>query len=389
MRLGADRTMLRSVAEEPEPACERPDPLQVGDIVAELRLLRERGLVRIRHTELASLRTAAARSAVAPTAESGPRAIEALLRAAVDSLGGGQLGAAAAHTFGLNRGDRDRPAQDRRRRAAQEYGVSLERFRKHHERVVIEQVAEEILELCQPTVRRPPRDADQMELARDVHMEGRWGDVRFPVTVHVEPVELLRDVDVVVAPTNVYLEMPQPYKASVSAALRRAAARRGPDGTIIADDVADELRSWISQHGRPGMPVTAGSVAATSAGALSQQGIRRIYHAAIALPRPGTNDYDVMPTAIAQAVHAAFAIARSERALFTPPLDSLGFPLLGAGRGGLDPATSFAWIWAALEREIRGDNTWAIHFVTHQRAIAEAIIAGITKSGGTAIPAEQ
>jgi hypothetical protein len=41
-------------------------------------------------------------------------------------------------------------------------------------------------------------------------MEVRWGDVRFPVTVHVEPVELLRNVDVVVAPTNVYLEMPQP-----------------------------------------------------------------------------------------------------------------------------------------------------------------------------------
>ena len=35
------------------------------------------------------------------------------------------------------------------------YGVSVERFRKHHERVVIEQVGEEILKLC----RLPPQAA--------------------------------------------------------------------------------------------------------------------------------------------------------------------------------------------------------------------------------------
>ena len=263
--------------------------------------------------------------------------------------------------------------------------MSQERFRKHHERVVIEQVAEEILELCQPIAGRAGGAAGRPELAREIRMEGCCGGARFPVTVHVEPVELLRDVDVVVAPTNVYLEMPQPYKASVSAALRRAAARRGPDGAIVADEVADELRSWIRRNGRPGMPVTAGSLAVTSAGGLSGQGIRQIYHAAVATPRLGTNDYDVMPTTIAQAVHATFAMARSERSRFSPPLNSLGFPLLGAGRGGLDPATSFTWIWAALEREIPRDNTWAIHFITHQRATAEVIVAGISRSGATAV----
>ena len=372
-----------------QPIDSRPELPPVADVVADLRLLRERGLVRIRHTELATLRRAAL---LAPailmegTEGTGPRAIEALLRAAVANLGGGHLGAAAEHTFGLNRGGRDRPAQDRRLRAAQEYGVSQERFRKHHERIIIEQVAEEILELCQPAPGHPHGDAERPELAPRILMEGRCGAARFPVTVHVEPVELLRDVDVVVAPSNVYLEMPQPYKASVSAALRRAAARRGPDGAIVADEVADELRSWVSRHGRPGMPVAAGSVAATSAGALSRQGIRRIYHAAVTTPRPGTNDYDVMPTAITQAVHATFAIARSERPQFTPPLSSLGFPLLGAGRGGLDPAVSFAWIWMALEREIVQDNSWTIHFITHHRATAEVIVAGISQSGGIAAP---
>ena len=272
-----------------------------------------------------------------------------------------------------------------RQRAAQEYSVSQERFRKYHERVVIEQVAEEILELCQPAAGRAGNATVQPELAREIRIEGRCGSTRFPVTVHVEPVELLRNVDVVVAPTNVYLEMPQPYKASVSAALRRAAAWRGPDGAITADEVVDELRGWVSRHGRPGLPVAEGTVAATSAGALSEQGIRRIYHAAVVTPRPGTNDYDVRPTAITQAVHAAFALARSERPRFTPPLASLGFPLIGAGRGGLDPATSFRWIWAALEHEIPQDNAWSIHFITHQRATADAIINGLSQSDGTRV----
>ncbi len=395
--------MLGTVTEQPEPACgylaakpvgEATELPSVADIVADLRRLRERGLVRIRHTELAALRRAVSRWPAVPAdggESSGPRSIEALLRAAVAGLGGGQLGAAADHTFGLSHGGRDAPAQYRRRRAAQEYGVSQERFRKHHERVVIEQVAEEILELCQPTADHPTADhprgaAERPELAREIRFEGRFGATSFPVTVHVEPVELLHDVDVVVAPTNIYLEMPQPYKASVSAALRRAAARRGPDGAIVADETVDDLRSWVSRHGRPGMPVAAGTVAATSSGALSAQGIRRIYHAAIATPRPGTNDYDVVPTVITRAVWATFALARSERQRFTPPLKSLGFPLLGAGRGGLDPALSFAWIWAALEREIPRDNTWAIHFITHQRVTAEIIVAEIRpirRDGGT------
>jgi hypothetical protein len=260
----------------------------------------------------------------------------------------GQLAAAAEHTFGLNRGGRDRPAQDRRQRAAQEYGVSRERFRKYHERVVIEQVAEEIMELCQPAASQAGNATVQPELAREIRIEGRCGSARFPVTVHVEPVELMRNVDVVVAPTNVYLEMPQPYKASVSAALRRAAAWRGPDGAFTTDEVADELRGWVSRHGRPGMPVAEGTVAATSAGALSEQGIRRIYHAAVVTPRPGTNDYDVRPTAITQAVqpvrrHSGFRLRRPGARFLAP----VRFHTLSRGHG---PATRLVTIRAKSGR---------------------------------------
>ena len=380
--------MLGTVTERPAcgsgqhdqlPDVPLPDsPIRVEDIVADLRLLRERGLVRIRHTELPALRLAAGRAPAVPPGETGPRAIEALLRAAVASLGDGPLAAAAAHTFGLNAGARDSPAADRRRRAADAYRVSTERFRKHHERVVVEQLAEEILELCQLVGGTAGMTAGTAERASEIRLRYRTKETSFPVVVHVEPVELVRDIDVIVAPTNVYLELPQPYKASVSAALRRAAAHRGADGTIVDDPIAAELQEWMTSNGRRGLPVSAGTVAATSAGALAGQGIRRIYHAAVASPRPGTNEYDVEPTSISQAVHATFAAARAERDRFRPRLTSLGFPLLGAGRGGLPAAVSFTWIWAAAERELRADDSWHIHFITHQRAAANAIVAGLS-----------
>ena len=352
------------------------EPVPVEEIVTELRLLRERGLVRIRHTELPTLRLAASRAAIVPAGATGPRAIETLLRAAAGQLGDGPLATAAGYTFGLNRGGRDRPAQDRRRRAAQEYGVSVERFRKYHERIIIEQVAEAILDLGQPAG-PAARPAAPAELAAATRLECRLDGIQFPVVVHVQPVELLRDVNVIVAPSNTYLEPPQAYKASVSATLRRTGANRGADGTVVGDTIAAELHSWLAAHGRPGLPVDAGTVAATPSGTLARQGIRRIYHAAIASPRPGTNDYYVEPASITRAVHAIFATARSERGLFQPPLSSLGFPLLGAGRGGLAAATSFTWMWAAMEHEMRADNSWLIHFITRRRATAEAIISGL------------
>jgi O-acetyl-ADP-ribose deacetylase (regulator of RNase III) len=353
----------------------------LDEIVADLRVLRERGLVRLRHTDLASLSRAAARTSVLAAAGGGPGAIEALVRAAVDSLGGGHLGAAAAATFGLARGARDMPAPDRRRRAALVYGVSVERFRKHHERIILEQVAEEILKWCIASAPPGRLDDGRAELGRQIALDGRAGDMRFPLVVHIEPVELLSGVDIVVVPENIYLELPQQFKSSVSAAVRRAAAIRSSDGHIVADVVADELQSWVRRHGRPGLPVAPGTVVATSSGDMAGHGIRRIYHAAIASPRPGTNGYDVEPTAIAQAVRNVFALARAERQRFSPALRSLGFPLLGAGRGGLHPATSFVWIWTSLEREIRDGGPWEIHFITRCRPTADLIIAGLAEAG--------
>jgi hypothetical protein len=361
-----------------------PELPALDEIIAELRILRERGLIRLRHTDLKILGQAAGRTGLAAMAGEGHGAVEALLRAAVENLGGGSLGGAASATFGLGRGERDMAAQDRRRRAALTYNVSVERFRKHHERVVLEQVAEEILKLCMTSdISRRPLPL-RAELDQQIRLLGQVDDNRFPIVVHIEPVELLTDVDILVVPENVYFQLPQYFKSSVSAAVRLAAAVKSADGEIVTDVVGSELAGWTRRHGRAGLPVAPGTVAAVAPGQLASQRIRRIYHAAIVVPIPGTNDYDVEPTAIVSAVRNVFSLARAERDSFEPPLSSLAFPLLGAGRGSLDPAISFAWLWTALEREVRDGRSWTIHFITRRRALAEIILAKLGAAGAIA-----
>jgi O-acetyl-ADP-ribose deacetylase (regulator of RNase III) len=356
-----------------------PELPAVDELVADLRVLRERGLVRIRHTDLANLRGLAARTGT-PAA---PQAIENLLRTAVENLGGGELGAAAAATFGLDRGARDRPAQDRRRRAAMVYGVSVERFRKYHEKIVMEQVAEEMLKLAgaassPPETPGPPLKPDPRSHAL---YRGQAAGADFRVVIRVEPVELLADVDILVVPSNSYLELPQYYKSSVSAAVRRMAALKSADGQVIIDVVDSELSVWISKNARPGLPVAPGTVAPTSAGELERHGIRRLYHVAAASPRPPSDDYITEPAAVVEGVRNILALARSERTSFSPPLKSIAFPLIGAGRGGLDPATSFDWLWSALERQAAEAARWELHFFTRMRGIADLMSARLSESG--------
>lgn len=328
--------------------------------LGELKEVRRAGLVRLRGLELSALVRAAAEQAP-------DGSVEGLLRLAVSRLDASTLRTAAEYTLGLAQGTRDWPGADRRRRAAAVYGVSVERFRKDQELMVLGQVAEMISRLTEGAGAGTTSDRDAAtHRVVDVPVGSR--SVR--LTVHVHPVDLLRDVDVVVSPANTYLALPEPYKSSVSASLRRAGAVRGVTGDVRADPVRDELREWAVRHATSGRPVLPGTVAATGSGALADQGVRRIYHAAIAVPRAGTNDYDVLPTDVTRAAARALAVLAAERDRFGPPLRSMCFPLLGAGRGGLPYEVSIGAIWSAVEAELARGADWDIHFVVRSRAAA-------------------
>ncbi|MGY1582127.1 hypothetical protein [Streptomyces sp. MN13] len=364
-------------------------PPDHSSLLAELKEVRRAGLVRLHGRSLPALESAA-QAVGAGAARTPGAAVEALLRLAVARLDAGTLRTAAEYTLGLAQGTRDWPASSRRSRAASVYGVSVERFRKDHEVMVLGEIAEHIARLADETgeTQEPggtagvPSGAAAGEWGARTHRTvDAWAGGR-PVrlTVHLHPVDLLRDVDVVVSPSNVYLALPEPYKASVAASLRRAAAVRGVTGEVLEDPLPDELRAWAARHGTSGRAVLPGTVAATGSGALAGQGVRRIYHAAIAVPRAGTNDYNVLPADVTRAVARALALLAEEQGRHTPPLRSICLPLLGSGRGGLPPHVSLGAVWAAVEAELARGATWDVHFVVstpEAAGLVERIPAGI------------
>ncbi|MEY9995974.1 O-acetyl-ADP-ribose deacetylase (regulator of RNase III) [Streptomyces sp. V4I8] len=350
-----------------------------ASVVRDLGVLRRAGIVRLRSLDLPALAQAAAQ-----TGQPSPAAVEQLLRQAAARLDGGSLQEAAAYTLGLTPGTRDWPGADRRRRAAGVYGVSVERLRKFHEPMVLDQVAEQIVQLVQLTGHAPPADP-----ASDTHraLRARAGGRTVPVTLHIHPVDLLRDVDVIVSPANTYFALPEAYKSSVSALLRRAGARRGPTGDLVQDVIRDELREWAAQRHTSGRPVLPGTVAATGSGALAEQGVRRIYHAAVAVPRAGTNDYDVLPADVTRAVARALTMLAEERDRFDPPLRSVCLPLIGSGRGGLSYQQSLHALWAAVEAELARGADWDLHLIVRRAASADLLtrtLTGTLTGDGTA-----
>lgn len=359
-----------------------PHPLEHGVVLAEVRKVRRAGVVRLRELALPVL-AEVARDLPRGDGELPGGPVEKVLRLAVSRMGGGTLQTAAEYSLGLAQGTRDWPAADRRRRAAQVYGVSVERFRKHHEFMVLGQVAEQIVQVAgrTPVTEAPaPAPYDRIPAAHRalcVRVERRT----VPVTVHVHSVDLLRDMDVVVSPTNTYFALPAPYKSSISATLRRAGARRDPTGGLVEDRIHDELGSWAARPGAPGRAALPGTVAVTSAGALAGQGIRRIYHVAVAVPRPETNDYDVQPADITRGVARVFALLAEEARRHDPPLRSVCLPLLGAGRGGLTPLESFGALWTAVEAELARGADWDIHFVVRRHARADLLERLLTSLG--------
>jgi hypothetical protein len=201
------------------------------------------------------------------------------------------------------------------------------------------------------------------------------GDNAVPVQVDVGKVEHLEDVDVVVSSENVYLEPARMYTATLSGSLRRAAAVRGAAGEVLVDVVAKELATWVAERGAVGQPFEPGIVVPTSPGQLARQGVRRLYHAAVAVPQTGSFEYGVAGESIVRCVHGVLGLLRVERERFG--LRSFSLPLFGAGYGRMDPGVSFSWIWRALRAELARDGDWQVHITAIGGTEALAVLTGL------------
>ncbi|MGV9930911.1 macro domain-containing protein [Streptomyces olivaceoviridis] len=382
-----------------------------GNLVAELRELRRRGLPGLRHCTRDALRETAVAAGLCTGPDDEQTGIEELLGAAVRRLAGGHpvrdddscdpLARAAAHSFGIFAARRGVPGTDRRKAAAAVYGVTTERFRKSQEHDVIAELAAAVLAVAReagvgeapgrqvvvvgdPAVAAPatpPAHAAPPAAGLPPRRPGARPATTAPavpvgrVTVRVCPIEEVRDVDILVSSENTYLEMSKTFRPTVSGALRRAAALRDASGEIVDDVLSRELRVWQRTHGRAGMPVRPGTVVATSSGALAAHGVRRIHHAAIATPVGDGDRYHVSPAVLAEAVRTSFELARHESEFLSLPMSSICFPLLGAGRGGLPVETVARRLLDAIRAELRRDPSWSVLLVTPEESHARLLTA--------------
>ncbi|MFM9590350.1 hypothetical protein ACKI1J_23285 [Streptomyces scabiei] len=226
-----------------------PDlPTALHRLVDELGRVRALGLLRLHEARLETLAACAAdRSPGAePSAPGGraePEAVERLLHAVLLGLEGELLRDAALHSFGFAPGTRDLSGKERRERAAHVYGVGAERFRKHQEKLMLQQVARAVMNFEGHRAGPVP---ESRESVRESAGDGGVAPVRagrhvlrtaFPqgdvlLTLHGAPIELATGVDVPVSSENIYFEMSKTFRRTVSGSLRRAGPRRTPsDGS--------------------------------------------------------------------------------------------------------------------------------------------------------------
>jgi hypothetical protein len=117
-----------------------------NDLVADLKLLREKGVFEIDALHLPAL-VAAARLAAAAEVDNAA-AVETLARRVVTRLSGGRYGDALVQLFGLDADSRALTAGVRRINASKALGCSEKTFRTKHEGAMLNDLARSVLVLC-------------------------------------------------------------------------------------------------------------------------------------------------------------------------------------------------------------------------------------------------
>jgi O-acetyl-ADP-ribose deacetylase (regulator of RNase III) len=151
-----------------------------------------------------------------------------------------------------------------------------------------------------------------------------------------------RCAQVWVNPENTTMRMSRVEELSVSAIIRYEGARRDAAGRVAIDLIADELDRRVGSR----RPVPAGTVIITGAGDLARFGVRYVAHSAAVQGEPGGGFRQVRE--VGRCVTTV--LAAIDQIADPVPVESVLFPLLGAGQGGGDPeATAKLLVGAAVD----------------------------------------
>ena len=163
----------------------------------------------------------------------------------------------------------------------------------------------------------------------------RTGDIRYAA-----------NIDVLVSSENTDLQLARYYDPSVSGTLRYLDAERGMDGRVIRDALGEQLKSLVERHDIK-LPVMPGTVLAIPTTGLAARGIKHVFLAAVVRGEgPGAGYSAVAQTEAENCVRECFL--RFNALSQAGPLESILFPVFGAGTAKQDPEQAVGWFLPTL-----------------------------------------
>jgi O-acetyl-ADP-ribose deacetylase (regulator of RNase III) len=162
-------------------------------------------------------------------------------------------------------------------------------------------------------------------------------------------IEEVRDIDVIVNSENTDLQLARFYDPALSGILRYLDAQRSKSGNVIQDCLQEELQQQIERLSLRPLPVQPGTVIATPTHGLASAGIRYIFHLATVRGEIGAG-YQPVIERIDAAIRNVYEEFRNTPA--DPPLQSILFPLIGAGTAKRDPMAAARDLLAAILKEM-------------------------------------
>ena len=178
----------------------------------------------------------------------------------------------------------------------------------------------------------PPRASRVLDTS-EVYLHRVLGDRESrQVGIVTGDIRRVRCAQVWVNPENTGMRMSRVDELSVSAIIRYEGARRDATGQVVTDLIADELSRRVGSR----RPVPAGMTIVTGAGDLVRFGVRYVAHAAAVQGQPGAGFRQIRE--VGRCVTAV--LTAIDRIADPVPVESVLFPLLGAGQGGADALTT-------------------------------------------------
>ena len=167
-------------------------------------------------------------------------------------------------------------------------------------------------------------------------------------------------VDAIVSSENTDMMLARYYDGSISGTLRYMAASTDARNYIAIDNLGNSL-AQVLRDLNVTPPVGRGAVYATPTTELAKRGVRYVLHAAAVYGKRSIRGYETDGGMLDLCVENAFArfdeVARIEAGRGKPPMQTIMFPLFGAGTAKLSPTTAARIIVNAIITHMKNTHS--------------------------------